>query len=199
MMKRKKRLKLGVLLFSLTFFVSTVFAATSGAIVFGGTVRINSVHTVQEVRLEFASASISCGFGRAHVDIVEDGGRQLLSFGTSIEYCPTFVWPAVMSHVDFEVRNTGNVPVEIYNFDYFLEGGQQMSISMGSSLSSTQFVDLWVPLLDNRPPVMRMTIEPGEVVRGILTFNPLATNVDISDGGEFVFNHRVALNYRQAR
>jgi len=187
----KSSLKVVSLLFALTFVVGAAFAATNGTLVFGGTVRINNVSVVQEARLEFASTRIMC-VGRATSEIVEDSGRQFLAFETVIDFCPTRAWPTVMSQVDFEIRNTGNSPVEFFGFDYALEGGQRFDIMV---TRGSQTLRLELP--SDGSTLERMIIAPGETVSGRLLYNPLLS-VPQGTFTEVVFNQRIAMNYQLA-
>jgi len=192
-MMNKKRLRLATLLFAMTFLVGAAFAATNGALVFGGTVRINSVGIVEEARLEFVSTRIMC-VGQATSSIVEDSGRQFLTFETVLNYYPNAAWPTVMSQVEFEIQNTGNVPVELFDFEYLLEGGQMFDITVFGTAANS--INLLIPT--TQPRTVSMTIAPGEVVSGQMLYNPLLS-VPQGDFTEVVFNQRFALNYRVAR
>ena len=123
-MKTKKNLKLVVLLFVMTFTVGAAFAATNGMLAFGGTVRINSVVSADEARLEIISVS-NAPWDESIVTvesaIVNTGGRQRLRFDAVIHDFERFYYGHIDDptyFVNFTVENTGNVPVRIIgNFD----------------------------------------------------------------------------------
>jgi len=111
-MKTKKNLKLAVVLFAMIFAIGAAFAATNGILAFGGTVRINSVQTVNEPMLEFNDwirifalpeddISIHCpwigtpecvgcsrpnafNYFEGSARIIEENGRQKLAFDIDI-------------------------------------------------------------------------------------------------------------------
>ena len=193
---KQKRLKLAVLLFALTFVVGAAFAATNGMLVFGGTVRINSVGVVEDVRLEFTHASISCAFGQASSEIVVVDGRQHLTYESIIDYCPTFYWPDVMSQVDFQIRNTGNVPVEFLQFTYDMGLNQFVEIFLQDDYN--QSLHAVLPTLHNHPQSGSMIIQPGAIVTGQILFSTLSGPFP-SDFTEIVFSHSFSLAYQSVR
>jgi len=128
-MRNKKGLKIAVLVFALAFTVGAAFAATNGMLAFGGTVRINSaaVNPNPVMRLEFVSTSASV----PHVAsqpymtatseiVVDESGKQALSFNLDItdgSVIPTGPLARTLLRVDFTVANTGDVPVNLVNFE----------------------------------------------------------------------------------
>ena len=196
---KQKRVKLAVLLFALTFVVGTAFAATNGMLAFGGTVRINNVATVEGAQLIFTSTNIRCFFGEASSEIVVIDGRQHLTYETTIDFCPTVSWPAVMSQVDFEIRNTGNVPVEFLRFTHDLAIGQLVDVLLTDNQGQR-----FHAVMSSMPPNYQsgtMIIQPGATVTGRLLFNPLASipGPFPSDFEQLMFDHSFALSYQQHR
>jgi len=129
----KKRLKIAALLFAMMFVVGTAFAATNGMLAFGGTVRINSVGTVEKALLEFVdvntrnsimifsgnSADIQ-GLIATNAELVtNEFGQNVLSFDVNLnlEIAEAFVSPKseifFQTDINFIVENTGNVPIRL--------------------------------------------------------------------------------------
>ena len=185
----KKRLKLACLLFALTFLVGAAFAATNGALVFGGTVRINNVATVQEARLEFISVNTHQAPGRT-ASIIEENGRKRLNFEIVRNWPPSpspggaDVPPPPIS---FEIENTGSVAVELSNFD-IIEGEPFYTITLFRRRADGVHVGVALPL----------TIAPGEVLSGTLDYW-ISPNYFPEEFDELVFTASMALNYHQAR
>jgi len=196
---KQKRLRLAVLLFALTFVMGAAFAATNGMLAFGGTVRINNVGVVEEARLEFINPNLSIAFGQGSADIVVIDGIQHLTYEMTIDFCPTFDWPDVMSQVDFEIQNTGNVPVEFLQLNYDTSLSQVIDVILWDGQG--QFLSAVIPTLLDHPQTGSIIIEPGSVVSGQLLFNPLSVFSDYfpSDFEELVFAHNFSLAYQQIR
>ena len=188
-MKTKRRLTLVVLLFVTTLLVGAAFASANGSLFFNGTVRINNVHTVQEARLEFTSARIFC-IGQATAAITADNA---LTFSTTLNFHPDHAWPTVMSQIDFQVENTGNVAVEILNFDYHFDGNQIFGVTLWGE---NGHVGYSIP--SDIPIALNLIVEPGEVISGRILYNPLIS-VPVGDFETVVLGSRFALNYQQAR
>jgi len=194
---KQKRLKLAILLFAMTFIVGTAFAATNGMLAFGGTVRINNVTPVGDARLEFINSSIRC-LGPAYTEIVVIDGRQHLTYSTTIDFCRTFAFPTVMSQVDFEIQNTGDVPVELLQFTYSLALGQMVEVTIWDEHG--QRLNAVMPSY-NHPASGSMIIQPGAVVTGKLIYNPLTSVMSGPFPEDFevlMFEHNFALDYRLA-
>ena len=196
-----KRLKLVTLLFALTFLVGAAFAATNGVLVFGGTVRVNSVDMPQEARLEFISAGgpAVVHFGSLTYEIVEDAGRQLLNFDMVVNWpisAPPYPHMPGEISIGFEVKNTGNVPIELVGFD-IVEGRPFYTIWLQQIIENRLNL-FYFP--DSQTPNQNMTIAPGEVIIGALHPWPRYFSAEIPDEfNELTFTASVALNYRQAR
>jgi len=159
-MKNKKSLKIAVLVFALTFAVGAAFAATSGMLAFGGTVRINSTTVGPDpvLSVEFVSAearvnppSLSPSVLEASAEVVVNAdGRQTLSFDLNFPdglRVPTTGTPVF---IEFTLENTGDTAALItgiqqtggpgfnvlgQTYDFILEPGQRTDRVM--SLSAT--------------------------------------------------------------
>jgi len=197
---KQKRLKLAVLLFALTFVTGAAFAATNGMLAFGGTVRILSVGVVEEARLEFVSANMSVAFGPGSAEIVVIDGIQHLTYEMTIDFCPTASWPTVLNQVDFEIQNTGNVPVEFLQFNYDIALGQHVFVILTDNYGQHLHADM--PTVAGHPQSGSMIIEPGAIVTGQVLFNPLSSVESgpfPSDFEELLFTHSFSLAYQQVR
>ena len=186
----KKRLKLACLLFALTFLVGAAFAATNGALVFGGTVRINNVLTVQEARLEFISVNIYSGHTGRRATIIEENGRKRLNFEVVKNWPPQLSsendTETLLPPISFEIENTGSVAVELSNFD-ITEGEPFFHITLFRRNADGGGV-----------VALPLTIAPGAVLRGTIAYG-IRPNDFPEEFDELVFTASMALNYHQAR
>jgi len=201
-MKSKKNLKLAAVLFAMIFVVGAAFAATNGVLAFGGTVRINNVAVIEDARLEFISTSIQCNYGLATSEIITgENGRQFLTFETVIDFCPTLDWPTAISHLNFTIQNTGNVPVR---FENLLVGsfGFEMDVAIFNEedVENSLFYTLsYSPGHPISTFVSDEIIMPGQILQGQLYYFPLNVNLGLPDDFEqIVRRNSFELSYTAA-
>jgi len=214
-----KKLKLITLLFALTFLAGAAFAATNGVLVFGGTVRINSVDTPQEMRLEFISTEVIIHPDAPYVSltssIIEVGGQQRLAYDVSIEFpddLPDRDPRHAFSVIEFHVKNTGNVPVEFlpHSSGYGTFFAAPYGIYMYARC--VNFPDSPRHRSVSHPPRPTLTIEPilvdpGETIVGWINIHPFGRlyawqGMQRYRPEEFavrVFTQNFILHYQQAR
>jgi len=187
-MGSKKYLQFAVLLFATTLLVGTVFAITNGVMVFGGTVRINSVPIIPDpiMRLEmtYTSAWVSTNFSetiRGNSEIVlDENGRQTLVFNIEILDSATvyYQWGAA---IELHLENTGDLSVVITEFE------------SDSNISHWGVGSIDSPLI--RPGLV---LQPDEVIHGTLTIDVGHVLELYRQTGEDTFNLRFTLAYEQA-
>jgi type 1 fimbria pilin len=177
--KNKRRLRLATTLFLLLLLTSTAFAATSGMLTFGGTVRINHMSVVpDELRLEFISTSVrEIGAGETRVTAFSEiaSGRQAISFDVHFADVTPDAFDA-RAEVYFQFQNTGTVPVRLLDFDMTANGPQlNFQLQGGMGVGSV--------------------IAPGQVVDGFV----VASLGDFLDFGDASFSYSFALSYEQGQ
>lgn len=183
-LKSRRRLRFVATLFVLSLFTSTAFAATTGMLTFGGTVRINHLSiSADELQLDFIHTSvseISSGFTRvsAHSYITTYGDRQLISFDVHFEdaYNDPYSLYA-RAEVYFQFQNTGTVPARLLDFE--------MS-------NSGPFVNFQI----NGGVGTGSIISPGEIVDGFISVS-LWDVLAYQHEGDASFNYWFALVYEQ--
>jgi len=190
-MKAKKRLKLIVLLFAMTLLVGTAFASANGALIFNGTVRINNVHTVQEARLEFISASIN-GPSRDTVSIT---AHNVLTYDISVTNIynapPDINWGGEIFSIEFQIENTGNVPVEFTGLSSLLDNWHHF----GVDLWNQRIERIHFSTIDSPTGII---ILPGEILNGSIWYSPIVSSP--GQGLEpIVRSYSFALNYQQVQ
>ncbi|MCL2420926.1 MAG: hypothetical protein FWD03_03635 [Defluviitaleaceae bacterium] len=200
----KKGLKLAALLFALVFAAGTAFAATNGVLAFGGTVRINSVATIVDARLEFVNLSASPwdesvlsvtnsisnsndGISRLQFDVeIRDPVRFLEIVNTQVS-TPAF---------GFTVQNTGNVPVRFLgrDDDTFTTAHSAAGVTLRNGTDQVFFTQGLYHEQAQRLGV----IAPGQALEGDVFIGSIIIGYYNADGTT-TFSFFVELPYEQVR
>jgi len=165
----KNYLRFAVMLFATTLLVGAVFAATNGVLVFGGTVRINNAIVAEEVMLEFANLSYVSwdeSVLRATGSIADTNNvrNQRLQFDIEIRDIARFSSQVQTPVLEFEIRNTGNVPVRFLGMsdDWFTSAHAFAVVYLRNNTDQ-----VWITQSLNMNDAGRLgVIQPGQAIQG---------------------------------
>ena len=184
--KNRQRLRFVAMLFILSLFTSTAFAATTGMLTFGGTVRITHLNiSADELQMDFVHTSVrevSSGYTRvmANTYITVEGGRQLVSFDVHFEDASNDPYSLhARAEVYFQFQNTGTVPTRLLDFD-MSSGGPFVDFQIQGGLG------------------VGSVIAPGQTVEGFISVS-LADVLAYQAEGDTSFNYWLALVYEQGQ